>query len=158
MCIRDRAGTNGRYQGGLNLNMKEGRWNFGLGYNYNTSTNLTDGTTERTERSSGITTGYFDQIARSEQTRTMHGGRFNADWQVTNRNLLSLSQNIRFHEHSGMDQLDAVLRGAGNELLSTAEQQNGNATESMSATTTLCLLYTSPSPRDRTRSRMPSSA
>ena len=138
------AGTNGRYQGGLNLNMKEGRWNFGLGYNYNTSTNLTDGTTERTERSSGITTGYFDQIARSEQTRTMHGGRFNADWQVTNRNLLSLSQNIRFHEHSGMDQLDAVLRGAGNELLSTAEQQNGNATESMSATTTLAFRRKAP--------------
>ena len=32
------------------------------------------------------------------------------------------------------------------------------AFESLSALTTTCLLYTSPSPRDRTRSRMPSSA
>src|SRR5664280_1027516 len=30
--------------------------------------------------------------------------------------------------------------------------------QNMSAPTTYCLLYTSPSPRDRTRSRMPSSA
>ena len=29
---------------------------------------------------------------------------------------------------------------------------------SISGSTTICLLYTSPSPRDRTRSRMPSSA
>jgi outer membrane receptor for ferrienterochelin and colicin len=138
------AGTNGRYQGGLNLNMKEGRWNFGLGYNYNTSNNLTDGTTARTERSAGITTGYFDQDASSTHERTMHGGRFSADWQVTNRNLLSLSQNIRFHEHSGADQLDAILLGAGNELLSTAEQRNSNSTESMSATTTLAFRRKAP--------------
>ena len=33
-----------------------------------------------------------------------------------------------------------------------------DATESLLAATEPCLLYTSPSPRDRTRSRMPSSA
>ena len=33
-----------------------------------------------------------------------------------------------------------------------------NAGDSLRSTIPLCLLYTSPSPRDRTRSRMPSSA
>jgi len=131
------AGTNGRYQGGLNLNMKEGRWNFGLGYNYNTSNNLTDGSTDRTERSLGTTTGYFNQTNSSTHSRTMHGGRFSADWQVTNRNMLSFSQSIRFHEHNSSDQLDAILRGAGSELLSTAAQRNSNVSESVSATTTI---------------------
>ncbi|MBK9147215.1 MAG: outer membrane beta-barrel protein [Flavobacteriales bacterium] len=131
------AGTNNRYQAGLNLNMKEGRWTFGLSYNHNTSRNLTDGTTDRTERSAGITTGYFNQDASSTHARTMHGGRFSADWQVTNRNVISLSQNIRFHEHAGSDQLDARILGAGNEMLSTTEQRNSNATQSASATTTL---------------------
>ena len=42
--------------------------------------------------------------------------------------------------------LDAVLEGEG-----PGEAVGGDLTE-------VCLLYTSPSPRDRTRSRMPSSA
>ena len=49
---------------------------------------------------------------------------------------------------SGVDTLVEI--GPGNVL-------SGLAKRSMSGITT-CLLYTSPSPRDRTRSRMPSSA
>ena len=37
-------------------------------------------------------------------------------------------------------------------------QNNGPVTDFLEADYTYCLLYTSPSPRDRTRSRMPSSA
>lgn len=138
------AGTNSRYQGGLNLNMKEGRWNFSLGYNYNLGTNLTDGTTDRTERSAGLTTGYFEQATSSEQTRRMHGGRFGVDWQVTNRNLLSFSQSVRFHDHYGEDRLAATIRGAGRELLSTSEQDNSSDSETMSATTQLAFRRKAP--------------
>lgn len=138
------AGTNSRYQGGLHLNMKEGHWNFSLGYNYNTGTNLTDGTTSRTERSAGLTTGYFDQNTSSEQARRMHGGRFGVDWQVTNRNLLSFSQSVRFHDHYGEDRLDATIRGAGRELLSTSVQDNSSDSETMSATTQLAFRRKAP--------------
>lgn len=131
------AGTNSRYQGAVNLNMKEGRWTFGLGYNYNTGTNLTDGSTDRTERSAGLTTGYFNQGAGSESTRSMQGGRFSADWQVTNRNVLSFSQGVRFHDNRSVDELDATLLGAGRELLSTARQVNTTEGGFVSATTTL---------------------
>ena len=37
-------------------------------------------------------------------------------------------------------------------------KQSGISTTEVAGITTTCLLYTSPSPRDRTRSRMPSSA
>ena len=40
----------------------------------------------------------------------------------------------------------------------TGERPNGNQYKIYSAEGVPCLLYTSPSPRDRTRSRMPSSA
>ena len=46
-----------------------------------------------------------------------------------------------------------VTFGAGNDL-----SISHDATDSYITNTNGCLLYTSPSPRDRTRSRMPSSA
>ena len=49
------------------------------------------------------------------------------------------------------DQKDAVLFGIG-ALQETGVDHEGNPV------TTICLLYTSPSPRDRQKSRMPSSA
>ncbi|MFN3875063.1 MAG: outer membrane beta-barrel protein, partial [Flavobacteriales bacterium] len=128
------VGTNGRYQGGASLNMKEGRWAPGLSYNYNTGTNLTDGITERTERSAGAATGYFSQTARSMQTRTLHGGRFSLDWQATNRNMLSFMQAVRTHAFMGEERLDARILGAGGEPIGTAEQLNTNGTRSFSAT------------------------
>ena len=47
------------------------------------------------------------------------------------------------------DDIDTVSTLEANELVELAAQTSGRVT---------CLLYTSPSPRDRTRSRMPSSA
>ena len=49
--------------------------------------------------------------------------------------------------------LGTVALNAINQILSTRFQLSQNVAQSIS-----CLLYTSPSPRDRTRSRMPSSA
>lgn len=138
------AGTNQRYQAGGNINMKEGRWNFSLSGNYNTSANSTDGNTARTERASGETSGYFDQDARSNSSRTMGGGRLGIDWQVTNRNLITFSQGLRAHNNSGDDVLDAVISGPGRELLSTASQRNGSRSETLSATTQLGFRRKSP--------------
>jgi outer membrane receptor for ferrienterochelin and colicin len=138
------AGTNDRYQLGGNLNMKEGRWSFNLSGNYNTSGNITDGLTDRTELSGGAATGYFRQDARSTGSRTMGGGRFGADWQVTNRNLITFSQGIRLHRHDNADQLDARIQGPGRELLSTASQRNTSETESLSATTQIGFRRKSP--------------
>ena len=55
-------------------------------------------------------------------------------------------QNLKFLWEGG------VLRQEGEKLLAQAEEGGVNVVNNA------CLLYTSPSPRDRTRSRMPSSA
>lgn len=137
-------GTNQRYQGGGNINMKEGRWGFNLSGNYNTGANNTNGLTDRTELSNGDVTGYFSQDARSESMRTMLGGRLGVDWQVTNRNLITFSQGLRAHDMSGDDYLDATILGPGRELLSTASQYNGTRTNTLSTTTQIGFRRKSP--------------
>lgn len=118
------VGTNDRYQTGLNLNAKEGRWGFNLSYNYNTSRNATDGQTRRTDRANGEDIGYFDQDSESISGRTMHGGRFGIDWQLNNRSTLSVSQSFRTHDMDGEDSQLFTTSGAGRELLSSGEQIN----------------------------------
>ena len=51
-----------------------------------------------------------------------------------------------------------VIHEATKHLLSQVNRWNINAVTESNPQPYLCLLYTSPSPRDRTRSRMPSSA
>ena len=51
----------------------------------------------------------------------------------------------------------AVANSANNRVITSVDSENGNAEANMSFDGS-CLLYTSPSPRDRQKSRMPSSA
>ena len=50
------------------------------------------------------------------------------------------------------------LAGDLNSIFDFIEKLNELKTDNVEPLTSVCLLYTSPSPRDRTRSRMPSSA
>ena len=54
------------------------------------------------------------------------------------------------------DKMIADAKTQASEIVSQAQRRNNEIVEE--AKLTACLLYTSPSPRDRTRSRMPSSA
>ena len=55
-------------------------------------------------------------------------------------------------------ELAALNREELGALHARADEQAGVLAQLATAVSQLCLLYTSPSPRDRTRSRMPSSA
>jgi outer membrane receptor for ferrienterochelin and colicin len=137
-------GTNNRYQGGLNLNMKEGRWAFSLGYNYNTGDNVTDGSTDRVERSNGVTTGFFAQDADELSNRNMNGGRFGADWQVSNRNLITFSLSTRGHDRSSDEVLRSTTFDAERVLLGTGEQYNTSAGDNISYNAQLAFRRKSP--------------
>lgn len=118
------VGTNDRYQLGGNLNVKQGRWGFNLSYNFNTSGNITNGDTRRTDRNNGETTGFFDQDTRSVSTRGRDGGRFGVDYQVSNRSTLSLSGSFRSHDHDGDDTQDYTTSDATGLLLTQGQQIN----------------------------------
>ncbi len=137
-------GTNRRYQGGANINMKEGRWGFNLGYNFNTGDNVTDGNTDRVDRSNGTTTGFFSQDTRSMSTRLMNGGRAGFDWQLSNRNLLTFSASTRSHGNESDDLLQSRTLGADRTLLSTGEQRNTSNSDNMSYNGQLAFRHKAP--------------
>jgi hypothetical protein len=134
-------GSNDRYQGGLNLNAKEGRWGFNLSYNYNTSSNNTDGLTHRTDR---LTGEYFDQGSDSKSTRTMHGGRLGLDYQLNNRNSISISQGFRVHDMGGSDVQQYTVEGPGGELIEYGSQFNTQNSFTNSLTSQIAFRRKSP--------------
>lgn len=138
------AGTNDRYQGGGNINAKDGRWGFNLSYNYNTSKNVTNGNTRRTDLSNGAAIGYFDQDTRSLSGRSMNGGRFGIDWQASNRSTLSLSQSFRANTNDGTDTQDYTTYGAGRELLTTGQQLNASKGDNIGLTSQVLFKHKAP--------------
>ena len=63
---------------------------------------------------------------------------------------LLAAEDGRFYEHDGVD-VPGMLRAAVANFAAGGKRQGAS-------TITICLLYTSPSPRDKRQSRMPSSA
>lgn len=125
-------GNNGRYQGSANINVRDGRWNWNLGLNYNTSGNLTDGRTLRADLSAGDTLGWFRQEARNDQRTSMYGGRMGVEWQQSNRNTLGISFNMRARGHDGTETQEFRTTGPGEEVLRTGTQINTSAMNNLS--------------------------
>lgn len=88
------AGYPSRYNGMANLNIKEGRSNFNISYNLNSSSNPTKGFTNRTLLKNGETTGYYNQNNDVIMDRLMQSGRIAYDYSLTNRATISLSQSL----------------------------------------------------------------
>ena len=78
---------------------------------------------------------------RGEQTRLIIGEQN------------TFREHVTIHRSNSLDE-DTVV-GSGNMLMANSHVGHNST---IGDRTILCLLYTSPSPRDRTRSRMPSSA
>ncbi len=83
-----------RYNGGGNINVKEGKLNVGLSYNINSRLANTTGFNKRTSFFNDQIIGYFDQENDNQMGRTFQFGRLNVDYQLSNRSTLTLAQNI----------------------------------------------------------------
>lgn len=136
-------GTNDRYQAGLNLNVRDGKWGFNLSYNYNTGRNITDGRTDRTELLNGTTTGSFHQRANSTSKRAMQGGRLGVDYRINNRNTFTFSQSMR-GRNMGSDDKQTFTNTSFGEPGAYGDQHNTEAQDNMSLTSALGLRHTSP--------------
>jgi hypothetical protein len=88
------AGFPNRYNGMLNLNIKEGRSNFSFSYNANLSKNPTRGYTNRRLISNGETNGFYNQENEVTMENIMQSGRIAYDYSLTNRTTLTLSQGM----------------------------------------------------------------
>jgi predicted secreted protein len=86
------VGTGDRYGGMLNLNVKEGKWNFSAMYSYNQAINLTKGYTRRTQLDSVQNpSGYFDQDNKTNMMNKFNFGKVGIDYSINNRNTVSLN-------------------------------------------------------------------
>ena len=86
------VGTGDRYGGMLNLNVKEGKWNFSAMYSFNQAINATQGYTKRTQLDSiQNPSGYFNQDNNVRQKNMFNFGKLGIDYSINNRNTLSLN-------------------------------------------------------------------
>ncbi len=85
-------GTSDRYGGMVNLNVKEGKWNFTSMYNYNQAINNTVGYTKRQQLDSASDiAGYFNQNNKTRQANIFNFGKMGIDYAINNRNTISLN-------------------------------------------------------------------
>ncbi|MEZ4757688.1 MAG: outer membrane beta-barrel protein [Flavobacteriales bacterium] len=144
------VGSNDRYQGGLNLNLREGRLGLNLSYNYNTSRNVTDGRTLREDLLNGNVLSTFEQNSTSSDLGRMQGGRFGIDYQLNNRNIISVSQNLRFRDREGGDEQRYSNEDLNGELINYGAQLNGSDMNNASYTTQLAWRHQGPEGREWT--------
>lgn len=86
------VGTGDRYGGMLNLNVKEGKWNFSGMFSYNQAMNITRGYTKRKQLdSSQNVMGYFNQDNHTTMKTRFNFGRLGIDYNITNRNTLTFT-------------------------------------------------------------------
>ena len=83
-------------------------------------------------------------------------GNYQGDHQMLKNSINKMGESVSKILNQVKEAVQATA-SAANEISSSTEEMAAGAQE-QSAQATDCLLYTSPSPRDRTRSRMPSSA
>lgn len=111
------VGTNDRYTGMFNLNVKENPFNFFVMYNYNQSANLNDGFTNRTNLNAGNVLGYYNQTDLARFANSFQFGRLGFDYTINNRNTITVSGNYVAGEFKTVDnQKSQILDSAKNEL------------------------------------------
>lgn len=118
------VGTNDRYNGMVNLNVKENPFNFFVMYNYNTSTNFNDGFTNRSNLYNGNVTANFDQTNLARSKMTFQFGRIGFDYNINNRNTITLSGNYVQGQFATVDNQDSKTLDANNNTVMTGHRLN----------------------------------
>jgi outer membrane receptor protein involved in Fe transport len=88
------AGSPGILAGNLNLNLRQGKFNFFATGNYNQSGGRADGKTFRQNKRNGVIDNYFNQFSWNERNRQFRSVRFGFDFFLDNRNTITITQNL----------------------------------------------------------------
>ncbi len=86
------AGTPGILNGNVNLNMREGKFNFFAIGSYNRFGGIARSQSLRQNKSNGVVEDYFNQYSRGERSRKFRSVRFGVDYFLDNRNTISFTQ------------------------------------------------------------------
>ncbi len=114
------VGSQGRYNGMANLNVKEGRVGVGLFYNGNSNKNPSEGYVYRTNlNSDGSVGSFFNQYSSPTFDNRHQNGRLTLDYSINNRNTISLAGMLmegRFNVSN--DQTFEILNAASQKVAS----------------------------------------
>jgi outer membrane receptor protein involved in Fe transport len=88
------VGTPEIINGNLNLNLRQGKFNFFASGGYNQSGGKARGETNRQNKSNGIVQDYFNQNTVNDRLRRFKSIRFGADYFIDNRNTISVTQDF----------------------------------------------------------------
>ena len=129
-----------------NLNIKEGKVNFSVSYNLNYSNATTTGSTLRTNLFNGMQTGQYNQNNSTDVSRIFQFGRIGFDYAVTNRNTLSLSQNLTSGAFTTFDAQNFSQTNALNAMLYDGTRLNDQKNNFQNYTSQLLWKHTFPKP------------
>jgi outer membrane receptor protein involved in Fe transport len=110
------GGTPKIASGNLNLNLREGKFNFFLTGGYNQSGGKAEGRTLRENKSNGVTQDFFNQYTFNDRMRRFGSARFGFDIFLDNRNTLTLSQGYVTGRFTNSEEQDQVYLNADREL------------------------------------------
>lgn len=129
------GGTPKIFSGNLNLNLREGKFNFFLSGGYNQSGGKAKGKTERENKLNGVAQDYFNQYTTNSRLRKFPFLNFGFDYFIDNRNTISITQRLgggRFgnNEYQQQEYLasDEVLQYYGYRTGNKPSQFNRNST------------------------------
>jgi iron complex outermembrane recepter protein len=125
------VGSNDRYGGMVNLNVKEGKWNISTMYNYNQGFNDTKGYTKRTQldRNSGDATGYFNQNSMVRQFNGFNFGKIGIDYNINNRNTITLNTMLTAGKFATVDKQTFDIADKNKETLVFGNRQNNQSAQ-----------------------------
>jgi hypothetical protein len=95
-----------RFNGGADMNLREGKLNFFLNGNYNQRKSISEGTTERTSYANSPYT-QLDQTQQSVNVGFFTNGKIGVDWFADNRNTFTISQSFTKGKFNPTDDINA---------------------------------------------------
>lgn len=96
-----------RFSENINLNLRQGKFNFFVSSHYNYGSNDGHGKSFRQNKNEGIVENYFNQHSLNNRTREFFGIRGGVDFFLDNRNTITLSQgyvNGKFNNNQNQEQ------------------------------------------------------
>lgn len=120
------GGTGERYGGMLNLNVKEGKWNFSAMYSLNHEVNIPKGYTHKIvkDSASGKELSYYNSDNNTRMESLFNFGKLGIDYSINNRNTLSLTGMAMGGKFLTLDKMNYAFKDDLHNNTQTGKQEN----------------------------------
>jgi hypothetical protein len=139
-------GTNTQYNGMALINVREKKFGFMVTYNINSNTNRTNSYTDRTNLNNGDINSYFHQTDNVTAKRTFQFARVGLDYNINNRNTMSLSENMSFGKFTTGDAQNFTISDSAHNGVANGTRQSDQGVSFRNFTTDLSFHHTYPKP------------